>query len=113
MMSLFEGSSKLEDIKHDNFRAFQSYFNDKNLETARMKFKIRTKMLEKIPGNYKNLCKYTESGLKCNLCPADMTQNHCLICPGRVSMRKDLDMSNLDDLVEYFTQILNEKPSRR
>ena len=53
MMSLFEGSSKLEDIKHDNFRVFQSYFNDKNLETARMKFKIRTKMLEKIPGNYK------------------------------------------------------------
>ena len=104
--------ASLRTIKHDNFRTFQGYFNDKNLETARMKFKIRTKMLEKIPGNFKNLYKYTENGLKCNLCPADMTQNHCLICPGRVSMRKDLDMSNLDDLVEYFTQILNEKPSR-
>ena len=28
-ISLFEGSSKLEDIKHDNFQAFQSYLNDK------------------------------------------------------------------------------------
>ena len=53
MMGLFEGSRKLEDIKNDSFHNIQSYFDDKNLESARMKFKIRTKMLEKIPGNYK------------------------------------------------------------
>ena len=30
MMGRFEGSSKLEDIKKDNFRVHQEYFNDKN-----------------------------------------------------------------------------------
>ena len=112
MMSLFEGSRKLEDIRHDNFSSFQDYFNDKNIETARMKFKIRTKMLEKIPGNFKNKHRFDQNGIKCNLCPADMTQNHCIICPGRISMRKDLNLNNLDNIVEYFTQILNEKPAR-
>ena len=29
MMGLFEGSIELEDIKHDNFRVLQEYFNDK------------------------------------------------------------------------------------
>ena len=46
MMSLFEGSKKLEDIRHDNCQNFQPSFDDKNLESARLKFKIRTKMLE-------------------------------------------------------------------
>ena len=53
MMSLFEGSNKLKDIKHDSFLNSQPYFDDKDLESARMKFKIRTQMLERIPGNYK------------------------------------------------------------
>ena len=87
----------------------QPYFNDKNLDSARTKFKIRTKMLEKIPGNFKNRYKNQENGLKCDLCPAEMTQNHCLICPGRQELRKDLDMENLDDLVLYFRQILSER----
>ena len=39
-MSQFEGSRKLEDIRHDNFRVLQAYFNDKNLENARLKLKI-------------------------------------------------------------------------
>ena len=109
MMHLFEGSSKLQDIKEDNFETMQLYFNDKNLDSARTKFKIRTKMLEKIPGNFKNRYKNQENGLKCDLCPAEMTQNHCLICPERQELRKNLNMENLDDLVIYFRQILSER----
>ena len=44
MMSQFEASRKLQDIKNDNFSHFQDYLNDKNLTSSRMKFKIRTKM---------------------------------------------------------------------
>ena len=107
-MSQFEGSRKLEDIRHDNFRRLQGYFNDKNLEKARLKFKIRTKMFEeKKPGIFKNLYKNQENGLKCKFCPEEMTQNHCIVCPGRVNMRIGMDMTNLDNLVEYFTEILN------
>ena len=54
MMSQFEGSKKLQDIKTDNFQNIQDYFNDKNLESAKMKFRIRTKMVKDIPGNFEN-----------------------------------------------------------
>ena len=112
MMGLFEGSSKLQDIKNDDFSAIQGYFDDKNLENARTKFKIRTKMLEKIPGNFKNRYQNQENGLKCNLCPEEMSQNHCIVCPERTEMRTGLNMNNLDDLVDYFGQILSEKSIR-
>ena len=62
-----------------------------------------------VPGNFKNLYKNQENGLKCDLCPDKMTQNHCLICPERLELRKDLDMKNLDDLVSYFAQILSDR----
>ena len=86
-----------------------SYFNDKDLESARMKFKIRPKMLERIPGNFKNKYKFQENGLKCNLCSEDMTQNHCRISPERVSCREELDLENLDGFVTYFKLILTDK----
>ena len=108
MMSQFDSSRKLQDIKESDFTCLQPYFNDKNLENSRMKFKIRTKMLDKIPGNFKNKYKNAENGITCNLCPDEMTQNHCLICPGRKEQRKDLDLSNLDNLVSYFRTILEK-----
>ena len=112
LMGQFEGSRKLQDIQNDDFTKIQDYFNDKNLNNARMKFKIRTKMLEKIPGNFKNKYKNQENGLKCNLCTEEMTQNHCKVCPERAELRKDMDMNNLDDLVIYFTHILSDKSLR-
>jgi hypothetical protein len=45
LMGQFEGSRKLQDIQNDDFTKIQDYFNDKNLNNARMIFKIRTKML--------------------------------------------------------------------
>ena len=53
MIVQFETSKKLKDIKHDNFRQIQGYFNDKNLTNARLKFKIHAKMVDNIPGNFK------------------------------------------------------------
>ena len=111
MMSKFESSKKLEDISLDNFREIQGYFNDQNLEAARMKFRIRTKMVNNIPGNFKNKYKNIPNGLKCTLCPSQMTQNHCIECPEKVLFRQDLDMKDLDDLVVYFNRIFSDKPN--
>ena len=66
-------------------------------------------MLEKIPGNYKNKYKNQENGLKCNLCPDIMTQNHCIVCPERAALRQNLNLEKLDDLVIYFQNILSDK----
>ena len=108
MMSQFDSSRKLQDIKDSDFSCLQPYFNDTNLEKSRTKFKLRTKMLENIPGNFKNKYKNIENGLICNLCPEEMTQNHCVICPGRKEERKNLDLNSLDDLVSYFRIILEK-----
>ena len=70
-------------------------------------------MLKKIPGNFKNHYKKMQNGLKCDFCVEEMTQNHCISCPGRKESRKDLDMSNLDDLVTYFKTILGENSQRQ
>ena len=64
-MNQFEIYKKLEDIKNYDFQNIQTYFNDRNIENIRIKYKIRIKMLENIPGHFKNKCK---NGLKCLYC---------------------------------------------
>ena len=108
MLQQFENSKKLKDIKDDNFRGLQDYFHDKNLTNARMKFKIRTKMVENVPANFKNRYCYTEMGLNCVHCNIELSQNHLALCPERASMREGLDISKLDDLVIYFRRYLTE-----
>ena len=58
MMKQFEASKKLKDIQGENFWQLQEYVKDKNIENARLKFKICSKMMDKIPGNFKNRYKY-------------------------------------------------------
>ena len=108
MLSQFEHSSKLQDIKNSDFSTFQAYFNDKSIENARTKFKKRSKMLDKIPGNFRNKYKNIKDCLKCIFCLEEMTQSHSIACPGRKEQRKNLDMTNLDDLVLYFNDMLNQ-----
>ena len=112
MMVLFENSKKLKDIKNDNFEGMQSYFNDKNLKNSRMKFKIRSKMVENIPGNFKNRFKYSEKGLNCVSCNTELNQDHCVICPDRAQLRAGLDMNNIDDVVTYFRRYLNNEKKK-
>ena len=50
-------SSKLKDIKHKDFRKIQPYVLNKFVENTRLAFRIRTKSVQKIPGDFKNLYK--------------------------------------------------------
>ena len=74
MMKQFEHSKKLQDIKNDHFRGLQDYFHDKNLANARLKFKIRTKMVEKVPEHFKNKYFYNETGVNSDKCKVELTQ---------------------------------------
>ena len=60
------------------------------------------KILENIPGNFRNKYKNIKNGLKCTYCEEKMTQNHCVTCSGRSRICQHLDMNQLDDLVIYF-----------
>ena len=103
-------SSKMEDVKNEDFRKIQPYFLDKSIENTRMAFKIRIKMVDKIPGNYKNMYKKNKYGPKCSHCTeAIMTQIHCISYPGMGELREGLDLVNMTDMVTYFRRILKER----
>ena len=76
-----------------------------------MSFKLRSQMLKDIPGNFKNKYKKDEEKLKCQHCDLDevMTQSHCLECTAWVDLKKDLDLTNIDDLVWFFQILLVER----
>ena len=71
-------------------------------------------MVSDIPGNFKNRYrkKGTEKeGLVCEYCQEDeiMTQIHCLSCPAWASLRQDLDLADIKDLVTYFRKMMDER----
>ena len=99
-------SSKMGNIQYMNFNKPQEYFNDKNIENARLKFRFRTKMLNNIPGNFKDKFMYDQSKLLCEFCPTELSQDHFIICSGRKIHRQGLDMGNLDDIVTYIRRTI-------
>ena len=82
--------SKLEQVKYDDFRELQPYFDDKSIENGRMVFKIRCQMVDNIPGNLQ----------------ACIT---CLECSHWADIKKDLDLITIDDLVTFFQRLLSER----
>ena len=89
-------------LKGEIFDEFASYFKDKNISNARMKFRFRTKMTKNIPGNFKNNFKYNQADMLCSFCTVDITQECLIICQKRSKFREDLDMNNLDDMITYI-----------
>ena len=114
MVETVKTKKKLDDIKEDDFREVQPYFEDKSVEKVRMAFKIRTQMVPEIPGNYKNKYRVkgtVSDGLACPDCQEGiiMTQSHCLACPAWSGLREGLDLSSIDDMVTFFRKLLVER----
>ena len=99
---------KLEgiDTNEEKFRT-QPYLTNLNLEEARTKFKLRSKMLE-VKDNYKGIYKTTT--LNCDSCLSSYeTQDHILFCPAYIELRKDKDINSDKDLVNYVRQVMKLK----
>ena len=105
---------KLDPIKHEDFSEAQKYLQDKSIENGRTAFKLRSQMLENIPGNFKNKYKNNKEKLKCHYCDMDqeMTQSHCLECSAWDGIKKDLDVTNINDLVKFFQRLLMERAKK-
>jgi hypothetical protein len=107
----------LADIKHESFREPQSYMANKSIAMGRMAFRICTKMLNDIPANFKNKYKVNKGdqddkeGLLCDYCDEDsvMDQAHCLQCEKWTDLRMGLDLTNIEDLVKFFSKMMLEK----
>ena len=112
-------SKKLDDIKFDNFSNEQPYMNEKSVEVGRMAFKIRCKMVEDIPGNFKN--KYRtkarggDKGLVWKYCKEEvlLDQAHCMACPAWEDIREGLDMTNILHLVKFFQEMLKKMDNKK
>ena len=81
---------------------------ERSVYKSRMAFRIRTRMVNKIKINFKNMYK---ENLKCDKCEMgeDKTQEHVMLCPGWTKERGDLDMFRLEDQVEFFHRVLKIK----
>ena len=73
---------------------------------SRLKFKIRTQMVDNIPGNFKNKFKLSNSS-NCSRCKVQLSQDHIKVCPARSHLRRGLDLSKLDDLAIYFARYVD------
>ena len=82
--------TKLEEIKDDDFKEPQKYMHFKSVNTGRLAFKIRVKMVENIPANFKGKFKNNSDGLIFKNCTSGdiLSQSHCLICPGWLEIRQ-------------------------
>ena len=116
---LMKSEGKLKNIKFDNFKQVQGYFEDKSVDNGRMAFKIRTQMLPGIPGNFKNKYKKKDDqnpdkGLLCDFCQDEeiLSQSHCAVCPAWEEQRRGLNLSKVEDLVIFFRKMLLEKEKR-
>ena len=103
-----ESSKKLVEILAGDFAKSQSYFNDRSIKNGRMAFKIRSKMVEEIPANFKRM--YKEEDQWCKFCQEQklLDQSHCLECPAWEQLREGLNLKKIDDLVIFFRKMLAE-----
>ena len=114
MKQMMEKSSKLANIKYDDFSQEQPYMNERSIDVGRTAFKIRCQMLKDIPGNFKNKFRKKGGGemdgLVCTHCQEEvlMDQAHCMVCPAWEDIRQGLDMTNMLDLVKFFKGMLDK-----
>ena len=95
--------------------------NEKSIEIGRMAFKIRCKMVEDIPANFKNKFRTKgrkdDDGLECkHLHCQDKVlhdQAHCLVCPAWEDIRQGLDMTSMLDLVKFFQEMLKKMDEKK
>ena len=72
-----------------------------------MAYRIRTKLVNRVKMNTKNMYK---SNLKCDTCTDENeTQEHVMVCLRWEGERRGLDLMRMEDLVKFFTNILKEK----
>ena len=95
-------------MKGEDYRKEQEYMVWKGVDKSRMAFRLRTRMLNKVKMNYKNMHR---GNLKCEECELDEeeTQEHMVVCPGWAMELGTLDVTRMDDMVEFFTRVMRRK----
>ena len=99
-------------INNEEF-GIKEYFKTLNVHQARIRYEIKSHMLNGIKMNQMNNKEYKKTLWGCISCEKDRrtlaadSQSHVLTCPSYTHLREDKDMSNDKDLVDYFAAVIN------
>ena len=89
----------------------KSYMRNLNLGSARLRFKIRTKMTPTVKMNFKSDKKFALQEWKCVGCTDNKsdTQSHIVHCDGYADIRKGKNLEDDQDLVDYFSAVIRRR----
>ena len=91
----------VESKMSDEMFETKSYLKNMTLENARVKFKIRTEMLN-LKFNYKHMPQNEKTLWQCDSCQSSIeTQSHIMWCPAYRELRVGKDINDDNDLIEY------------
>ena len=89
----------------ENFE-LKPYLSNLSLADARIKFKIRSEMLD-VKFNYKSDKENSADLWRCDSCQTSIeTQDHVLWCPAYVDFRLNKNINDDQDLIDYFRKVL-------
>ena len=84
----------------------KEYFTKLTVEDARLKFRLRTMMVE-AKFNFKNKKEYSNDLWVCDSCSTNIeTQSHLLWCPAYQNLRENKSLDNDQDLINYIKKVL-------
>ena len=103
---------KCENIVDDDYRVLPSYISSMSLTNARMAFRIKSKMID-LKVYYKGNMRYKADGYICGECNVSVeTITHCLTCLGYTEERMNRNLNNLDDLVQFFIDVMKKRSEK-
>ena len=95
-----------ETLKSETF-SIQEYLKTLNVNDARLKFKIRCKMVKTIALNFPSDTKYSNKLWQCTHCDMMDSQSHILLCASYKHMREGKNLHSDRDLVQYFREVIS------
>ena len=84
----------------------KKYFYDLTLQDARIKFSLDTNMHRGIKANFSSEPKNEAELWVCDFCLRLQSTRHIKVCPFFEKERRNLDLNNVQDLVQYYKQVM-------
>ena len=105
-----------EEIKSKEYKKIKTFLNEQcelkdyfkilNVEEVRLKFRMRTKMID-AKLNFKNRKDYSHELWLCDSCESAIeSQSHLLWCPAYQNLREGKSINNDKDLIQYIKKVL-------
>ena len=107
---LLKRMEKYKKLKSDSLREekyeLKPYLKSLNLSQSRLRYKIRAEMIPTVQMNFQSDRKFTHNIWKCECGHMDSQTHLQNFCPLYDDIRKGKDMSNDEDIVDFFRQVI-------